>query len=251
MPLPLPNAEDALRLYVAQHAGSFLVLAPDVQNVPTVVAHSPHLLKAVHLSPHEVTNDVMLRNASARLNSPGTPLILCRSSFDGPPLRTGIVFSSFGEEVVPWRAESMIDHGLKVQTYLASLSNGSSSWSTSARMGGPVGYFLTGGSRSFDLWRVVRHDIDLADRWVFTLAPVMLATGLPQVQFAGVSDAGFRAEAEQHWSEFQSHLVGHQYYALVTSAKNVAETLLAYHLSQAGISYRRDYNDMERQDKPG
>jgi hypothetical protein len=64
------------------------------------------------------------------------------------------------------------------------------------------------------------------------------------VQFTTVNDAGLRAEAEQHWSDLQNHLVGHQHYALVTSAKNVAETILAYHLSQAGVSHKRNFKEM-------
>jgi hypothetical protein len=101
-----------------------------------------------------------------------------------------------------------------------------------------------GGFQSSDLWRVARHEIDPANRWIFTLAPVRLATGLPEVKFTMLSDPVLRAEAERHWAEFQSNLVGHQHYALVTSAKNVAETLLADYLSQAGVSCPRNFNEM-------
>ncbi|TAM83491.1 MAG: hypothetical protein EPN47_05115 [Acidobacteria bacterium] len=85
---------------------------------------------------------------------------------------------------------------------------------------------------------------DAAFRLVFTLAPVKLAQGLPHVQFAPLLNPDLRAEAEQHWSEFKNHLMQHQYYALVTSAKNVAETILAAHLSASGISFQRDFNEM-------
>jgi hypothetical protein len=64
------------------------------------------------------------------------------------------------------------------------------------------------------------------------------------VQFSALTTPTLRSEAERHWSEFQNQLVAHQYYALVISAKNVAETVLADYLSQAGLSPHRDFDEM-------
>ena len=119
-----------------------------------------------------------------------------------------------------------------------------------------MGYFLTGGPQAPDLWRVAGLESDVASRWVFTFVPVKLANGLPGVEFATVTDVVLRAEAEQHWSEFQNHLAGHYHHALVTSAKNIAETLLAFYLSKAGTSCQRGFAKMldklkELLDAPG
>jgi hypothetical protein len=238
-----PNVDDALTLYVACHGQSTLVLAPDFQNVPTLVAPAAQLLKAAYLEPHEISGDE-LRRASERLNNPWPLLILFRSSLDGPPFRTGSVYCPVGEQVISWRADSVVSHGLRVHTYMASVSTGDSGWTRKARVGEEVGYFLTGGPQSSDLWRVTRYEVGLANKWAFTFSPVRLAIGLPHVQFTTINDTQLRAEAEQHWSEFQNHLVGHQYYALVTSAKNLAETLLAYHLSEGAVPFQRDFSKM-------
>jgi hypothetical protein len=242
MSIPSPLAEDARELYLAPHGNSLLALVPDCQNVPTVIP-SPNLLRTAYLSNHGVTDQNQIQIAANSLGREWPLLMMIRVSNDGAPFRSGIIFFRHESRVVSWRAESLIQHGLRAELYLASTSRGHDRWKEDAISGQPA-YFLTGLPNSSSLWRITRMEPDAAFRLVFTLAPVKLAHGLPHVQFAPLLNPDLRAEAEQHWSEFKNHLMQHQYYALVTSAKNVAETILAAHLSASGISFQRDFNEM-------
>lgn len=242
MSIPSPLAEDARELYLAPHGNSLLVLVPDCQKVPTVIP-SPNLLRTAYLSSQGVADHNQIQNAANSLGREWPFLMMIRVSNDGAPFRSGIIFFRHESRVVSWRAESIIQHGLNAELYLASTSRGHDGWKEDAISGQP-GYFLTGLPNSSNLWRITRIEPDAAFRLVFTLSPIKLAQGLPNVQFAMVVDRDLRSEAEQHWSEFKNHLMQHQYYAVVTSAKNVAETILAAHLSAKGISVQRDFNEM-------
>jgi hypothetical protein len=240
MSLPPVNAEDALKLHLAWHGSTLQVLAPDFQNIPTLVVPAPDLRRTAFLDYFAVTDDSQIRSAASRLDNPQPLLMLVRPNLDGPPFRTGTLFCYVREENVSWRAGSISNHSLRTEVYEASTSRGSSNW----LYNGKPGYFLTGTWQKHELWRVARLETDAAYRYLFTLAPLRLAHGLPEVQFSALTSPTLRAEAERHWSEFQNQLVAHQYYALVTSAKNVAETVLADYLSQTGLSSRRDFDEM-------
>ena len=242
MSIPSPLAEDARELYLAPHGNSLLILVPDCQNVPTAIP-SPNLLRTAYLSSHNVTDQNQIRIAASSLDNDWPLMMMLRESPDGASFRSGIVFFHHQSKVVAWRAESLIQHGLNAELYLASTSRGIHVWKEDA-ISGQAGYFLTGLPNSSNLWRITRMEPDAAFRLVFTLAPVKLAQGLPNVQFAPLINPNLRAEAELHWSEFKNHLMQHQYYAVVTSAKNVAETILAAYLSTKGISFQRDFNEM-------
>ncbi len=241
MSVPPTSAEDSCELYLAPHGNSLWVLVPDCQNVPTVVP-SPLLIRIAYLTSQGVADQNQIKIAAQSLRNDWPLLMMVRHSPDGAPFRSGIIFFHDQSRVIPWRAGSLTGPQLKAQLYRASTSRGIHQWNHEAKSG-PPGYFLTGLPNSSDLWRVIRMEPDAAFRLVFTLAPVKLAQGLPNVQFARLQSP-FRGEAEQHWSEFKNHLMQHQYYAVVTSAKNVAETILAAHLSTKGISFQRDFDEM-------
>ncbi len=210
--------------------------------MPTLVP-SPNLLRTAYLSADAVTDKNQIQIAEHTLSKDWPLLMMFRESPDGAPFRSSVVFFHHRSALVSWRADSLIGHGLNAELYLASTSRGNDGWKEDAIRGKP-GYFLTGLPQSSDLWHIRRIEPDATNRMVFTLAPIKLAQGLPNVRFTGIANPGLRAEAEQHWSEFKNHLMQHQYYALVTSAKNVAETLLANYLAAEGISYQRDFNGM-------
>lgn len=242
MSVPIPIAEDARELYLAWHGNSRLVLAPDCQNVPTVVP-SPNLLRTAYLSSNAVADQNQIRTKSLRLNSERPLLTMFRQSPDGPPFRSGVVFSFNRKQSVSWRGDSLTGHGLDADVYIASTSMGSDGWKEDA-IDGRAGYFLTGTPTSSCLWHIRRMEADASYRYVFTLAPIELAQGLPEVDFTSIVDSSLRSEAEQHWTDFKSHLLHHEHYALITSAKNVAETLLSDYLRTRGISTRRDFHEM-------
>jgi len=242
MSIPLPSAEKARELYLVWHGNSLDVFVPDCQNVLTLVT-SPNLFRTAYLSADAVNDQNQIQNAAHRLDNEWPLLMMFSESTDGAPFRSAIVFFRQGSQPVPWWAGSLTGAGLVAEVYLASTSVGNAGWSNDVS-GGKPGYFLTGLPQLSDLWHIKRMEPDAAKRLVFTLAPIRLAHGLPEVRFTPIADPHLRAEAERHYSEFMNHLMQHQYYALVTSAKNVAETLLADYLTTEGISWHRDFNEM-------
>jgi hypothetical protein len=103
---------------------------------------------------------------------------------------------------------------------------------------------------SNNLWRITHTEADAAKRCVFTLYPVKLASGLPVASFACIGDLALRREAEQHWDDLIHHLAGHSYYALVTSAKNLSEAILADFFRSRGNRGDRDFSSMLVRLKP-
>jgi hypothetical protein len=237
MPIPSPSAEDAREMYLAVQGNSLLVLVPDCQSVPT-----PNFVRTAYLGPNSVTDENQIQMKARTLNSERPLLMMLRQSHDGPPFRSGVVFFYHRSQFTSWRADSLIKHGLAAEVYLASTSMGNDVWKED-ELNGRAGYFLTGSPTSSYLWHIIRMEPDAAYRYLFTLAPVKLAQGLPEVDFRSIVDSALRAEAERHWLELKSHLMQHQYYALVTSAKNVAETVLAGYLHAQGISSQRDFSE--------
>lgn len=236
------SADNALELFVAKRRASLLTLAPAPDGIPELIEPAPVLVRAVYI-PHDSVTEDRLVAQSQELENFHAYLMLVLASPDGPPYRTATIFTYLGDVDISWRAGSMSRHGLRAEKYLASTTGSGHAWGNDTREGGPA-YFLTGSPNSANLWRITRVDVDVACRYVFTLTPVRLAQGLPSADFAKIKDDALRREAEQHWTELQDCLLRHRYYGLVTAAKNVAETLLAYFLSQAGIPFRRDLYQM-------
>jgi hypothetical protein len=109
---------------------------------------------------------------------------------------------------------------------------------------GRLGYFLIGSARQGNLWRVVRVETDYANRFVFTILPVILANGLPSPRFEKIEDTEIRGEVEHHWRDLQGALDQHSYRALVAAAKNVAEGLLYFATREQLGGKRADMGNM-------
>jgi hypothetical protein len=231
-----------MTLYVARRKASVLVLAPASDGIPELLRPQPLLVRVAYLTGDISQEDLLVRE-SGRLGHDSCHLMLMQESLDGPPNRMASIFTYTRTTPISWRDGAQSHHGLQASEYRASTLNDGYTWGNEARSGRPA-YFLTGSPQSTNLWRVARVDIDVAQRYVFTLAPVRLPQGLPSVDFSPIEDAKFRSEANQHWNEFQDCLLRHRYYGVVTAAKNVAETVLAYYLLRAGESRERDFSEM-------
>lgn len=231
-----------LRLYIRRRQTSVLVLTPASDGYPEVVTPTPPLFRAAYLNP-PITNETVT-NAYSQLSNPRVQLLmLFGPSPDGPPFRSGVVFTYYATGKITYRDGSTTGHGKEADEYLASTQASSDVWTSDARYK-TEGYFLTGAPDQSNLWHVERMEIDVANRCVFTLAPVELAAGLPRVTFESITDPVLRQEAENHWSDVQAPLVRHRYYPLVTAAKNLAETLLVYYLRGAGVTVPRELAKM-------
>jgi len=202
------------------------------------LGHESLFLNVVYVAEHEVTDDG-LRRASQRLDN-GESLFQTVHCPDGPPHRAGILFSRWSQFDIP-----------PTQCYLAATARGHDrSWTVDLRRGMPLS-FVFGSLNAPELWRATRRpDTDAANRYVFTLTPMRLASGLPVLKFERITNELLREEARRNWASLQVSLAQLQYYSAVTSAKYVAEAILADLLPTApGSSKKRSLDAMLTQIK--
>jgi hypothetical protein len=210
----MSSVECAIELLIRKWPYGFQILVPDERG-SFVNAASPHFLSsAVYVSSSE-TLDSNLRQATQELNKTDCLLLDVRCS-DGPPCRSCLLFK---------RVERM--PGSSTERYRVATSQASSYVWAGDRIAGKQGFFVTGSVNSPVLWRICRMETDIANRLVFTLSPIQLANGLPNVHFEKLPDTLLAAEAGAQWTEVQKALNGLQYRSLVIAAKNVAEAVAA------------------------
>jgi hypothetical protein len=140
--------------------------------------------------------------------------------------------------LLPWRDGRRSHTAIEADEYLAAVTLSQYSWGADV-LAGRAAYFLTGAGPD-SLWRLVRAERDLAGRQVLTLAPVQLTNGLPIVNFAPIADVVLREKLLRDWTEVQRCLSQHIYSSLITSAKNVAESLLVYLVGDPGHALTLD-----------
>ncbi|MDX2151483.1 MAG: hypothetical protein SFV54_12170 [Bryobacteraceae bacterium] len=181
-----------------------------------------------------VSNDrdqMVVASGEQMLNSDYAHLMLPLPSLDGPPFRTAIGFAHPEQTRIPWRHGTRGHGDADALRYVAtSALDTAAIWHADIIQRRLV-FFLTGQASATNLWRIVRVEVDPAKRYLFTLSPVELASGLPSADFSAIGNTASRSEAEQHWGELQDHLLHHRYYALITAAKNVAEAVAAAYVS--------------------
>jgi hypothetical protein len=115
-------------------------------------------------------------------------------------------------------------------------------------MRGAPGYFLSGPSEAGTLWRIARVKFDVAGRPLFTLSPVRLASGLPDVDFSAIENGLLRQKLLSDWEEGQKCLAGNIAYGLITAAKNVAESLVVAALQELSgrMTFDRGLTEIRR-----
>lgn len=229
-------------LYTARRDQATLLLTPDADNVPTVASGTPLLLRAEYILEEDATGESLDR-CSRRLSENASTLLMMLPSPDGPPIRDAVPFTKVRTDVISWKDGARIYHGLKADLYRASTATSNHIWSNSQRLNKPA-YFLTGGQGVASLWRILRSDLDVHNRYLFSISPVGLPTGLPAVNFSIIEDPDMRSKAELHWRDLQENLLRGRYYPVITAAKLLGETLSAYYLLKAGNSSARELKPM-------
>lgn len=222
--------DSALKFYVAQRHGSPLILVHSVSGIPEIAELSYPLLRVSYLSSADGTSAEALNHARTELGGSPHLLFLTTPSPDGPPYRSGVVFNYRGKSNVNWTDGRNGKAAIEADEYLAAVAPSLYPWGADIQ-GGRTGYFLSGTSVSSSLWRVARVETDLAGRQLFTLSPLQLASGLPEVDFSSVGDAPLRQKLKSDWGELQRCLEFSLYSSLITAAKDVAESLVVYAVS--------------------
>jgi hypothetical protein len=216
------------RLWVVNRHSTFLILAQGPTGTPEPVEPAPILYTCVYVPPAEGTGDIGRHRVS--LEGFGVALMARFPNPDGPPAQTAIVFPYFADETVSYVSKGRSFQQKPARAYVAAGPHeGGYGWISDIAYG-RLGYFLVGDAKLTNLWRTTRVEVDYAQRYNFTLTPTVLAHGLPSPDFSRINDGTIRQEIQQHWSELENALVHYRSYAVVTSAKNVAESLLYYFL---------------------
>jgi hypothetical protein len=96
------------------------------------------------------------------------------------------------------------------------------------------------------LWRIARVELDLAGRQLFTLSPVQLASGLPEIDFSPIDNDLLLQKLVSDWSEVQRCLANNLYSSLITAAKNVAESLVVFAVgdSSAKLTFQQGLTEL-------
>jgi len=209
-----------------------LVLAPNVGGIPMVATTTYPLLRVSYLTPESVSEDG-IGAAKNDLQGNHPLLFLTMPCPDGPPKRSGVIFRRHATVTINWSDGRHGKPQIEAEEYLAAVSLNLYSWGSDVQRGRP-GYFLSGLPDAASLWRVVRVESHVAGRQLFTLSPKRLTSGLPQVSFGPVNNDLLRQKIERDWIEVQRCLSNHLYSSLITAAKNVAESLVAFAVGTPG-----------------
>jgi hypothetical protein len=225
----MSSLANSLRLWVVKRGDISWILAPGATGLPEPVQPEPILYRATYVEPHEVHLEVS--NMARRLDS--SPILAWDVGRLEAAIRTVVIFVHDSHEVSSYGLGKRAHQG-PAEVFLAATPAGSYSWE-SALSQGEFGFFLFGSPHATGIWRIVRREVDYAGRSNFVLRSMALPDGLPTPDFALVTDLGARKEIEQHWNELVGGAHGHAYYAVVTSAKQVAENLLYHYLMANGV----------------
>jgi hypothetical protein len=238
------DLSSASELYILQRSRLPLVLTPDAAGTPTVIHPAPILYRAAYISSYEV--DIGMQGARSGLTNDQCSLLAPVPCPDGPPFRSGLLFvKPQARNGVAWRDASTNYLGASMLHYAAATARADWNWLDDARAG-RYGYFLTGTVGDNSLWRLFRLEVDTFNRSIFTLAPVRLASGCPQVDFSSLSDPLLKGEIDAQYVDMCRSVVTHSYRDVVTKARNITEGLISARLRVTGHSTGRDlFSDLQ------
>lgn len=221
-------------IYVLERGQLSVVLTPDSDNVPTVCDPQPIVTRFEYLPVG--FDDAQLIATRGRLNEARCNLFLAVPCPDGPPYRSGHIFT-FQQALngISWRHGSCSYHGGSATRFAATTPRGSWVWTEDARSG-RAGYFLTGQSGESALWRVFRLEADALNRTVVTLAPVRWNAQCPAADFSPITEPALRSELAQQYEDFCRSATSYAFRDVATKARNIAEGLLAYRLRSASFN---------------
>ena len=231
-------------IYILERGQLSAVLAPDSDNVPTLCTPEPFITRFEYLPLG--FEETQLIAARGRLNDPRCSLIAALPCPDGPPYRSGLIFT-FQQQLngISWRDDSRSYHGGSARRFAATTPQGSWVWMEDARSG-RAGYFLTGQSAESALWRTFRLEADALNRNIVTLAPVRWNSQCQAADFSTITEHVLRSELTQQYQEFCRSATSYAFRDVATKARNIAEGLLAFRLRSTGLSSTgRIWNDLQ------
>lgn len=205
----------ALKFYLVQRRGVPLLLVPSLSGLPEVAYPAFPVLRVSYLSPESAASEQAISTAKTDLQSAHPLLLMTMPCADGPPYRSGVVFRRYASTNVDWTDGRNAKLAKNAEEYLAAVSLNGYSWGSDLQRNKP-GYFLSGPSEASSLWKIARVELDLAGRQLFTLSPVQLASGLPEVDFSAIDNGLLRQKLVNDWSEVQRCLASNLHSSLIT-----------------------------------
>ena len=143
------------------------------------------------------------------------------SSPDGPPYRAARLFYLGGQDTLyanKGRSTLPVD-------VLYPIGGSGQPWDSDARRFKP-GLFLTGEGGPTNIWKIHRIERDAWSGPLFTLAPLLLASGFPVLDLSGVRNTDRRKEIASHYDELQRCVITHSYRGAIARSKDIAEALI-------------------------
>jgi hypothetical protein len=221
----MSGLDDVMKFYVAERHGAPLLLVHSVGGIPEVATANHPLLRVSYLSPESAASEQGIAQARTELQGQYPLLLLTMRCPDGPPYRSGVIFRRNQAVSINWTDGRHGKPAIAAEEYLAAVTLSMYSWGSDLMRGAP-GYFLSGPSEASTLWKIARVEFDVAGKQIFTLSPVRLASGLPEVDFSSIANDILRQKLESDWSEVQRCVAGNIAFSLITAAKNIAESLV-------------------------
>jgi len=228
----MAGLDGTMKFYVGARHGAPMILVHGIGGIPEVAAASHPLLRVSYLSPESATSEQGIAQAKTELQGQYPLLLLTMPCPDGPPYRTGVIFRRNQAVNINWTDGRHGKPAIAAEEYLAAVTLSMYSWGSDLMRGAP-GYFLSGPSEASTLWKIARVEFDVAGRQIFTLSPVRLASGLPDVDFSSIANDVLRQKLEVDWLEVQRCVAGNIAFGLITAAKNLAESLVLAALDNA------------------
>jgi len=237
--------EWTLKFYIIQWHGSPLILVPGLGGLPEAAVPRHPVLRVSYLSPESAASQADLAAAKQEVQGLHPLLLLTVQSPDGPPYRSGVVFRRNQTVAINWTDGRHGKPATNAEEYLAAVSLRMYPWGSDLMRNKP-GYFLSGPSEADTLWRVARVEFDVVGRQLFTLSPVRLASGLPEVDFSAITNDLLRQKLAADWKDVQRCVANNLYLSLLTAAKNVAESLVFFALGhpQGKLTLERGLNEL-------
>ena len=216
-------------LFIIDSVHEPAILVRDSDGVPSIVDPQPLVLRAEYLN--EDVLESQLGRAQERLRQAECDLFVPFPSLDGPPYRSGKLFTfQSSKSAVTWKDEHGSGRfGAEMRHFRVATPLGSYSWRNAWLKGG-AGYFVTGDSGDTSLWSLFRLETDALGHQVFTLAPVRFSQRCPSVDFGTIESPVIRHELTQQYANLCRLAAQGAYRAVATHARNIVETLVAVKL---------------------
>lgn len=209
------TSSQALYLYKGR------VLSRDMDGRGFPLDPQPFLVRAFYVSPEE-NLQLLWPNILVTLKEPKPKQMLqLLVSPDGPPYRAARLYYCGGQDNI---INSRGGNTLPVDVLFAVGDTGQP-WNKDARPLNP-GLFITGEGGPTNIWRIHRIEHDAWRGPLFTLTPLLLASGFPMLDLSGVNSAARKEEITSHYDELQRCVITHAYRGAIARAKDIAEVLI-------------------------